>query len=159
LLGHSWIIDTPQTEINQKLIKESLENLNNYSNHNKFQQGVVNFLTYTSVEKEEMNKLTEIFKSIDVNNDGKLSIEEISKYIKKVMGSCNSDEINEICDKIDMNKSGYIDYSEFLSATINKKKLLRKKELKQAFQHIDRDGSGDISKRELRKAFQTKGTK
>lgn len=25
--------------------------------------------------------------------------------------------------------------------------------------HIDRDGSGDISKRELRKAFQTKGTK
>lgn len=159
MLGHSWIIDTPQTEINQKLIKESLENLNNYSNHNKFQQGVVNFLTYTSVEKEEMNKLTEIFKSIDVNNDGKLSIEEISKYIKKVMGSCNSDEINEICDKIDMNKSGYIDYSEFLSATINKKKLLRKKELKQAFQHIDRDGSGDISKRELRKAFQTKGTK
>lgn len=136
-----------------------MENLNNYSNHNKFQQGVVNFLTYTSVEKEEMNKLTEIFKSIDVNNDGKLSIEEIFKYIKKVMGSCNSDEINEICDKIDTDKSGYIDYSEFLSATINKKKLLRKKELKQAFQHIDRDGSGDISKRELRKAFQTKGTK
>lgn len=159
LLEHPWIIDTPKNEIEEDLAKSCLDNLSSYSHHNKFQQGVVHFLTYTSMQKEEINKLTEIFKEIDTNNDGKLSIEEITKYYKRVMGSCNAQEIQDIYDKIDTDKSGYIDYSEFLSASINKKTLLRKNQLKKAFQHIDRDGSGDISKRELRKAFQTKGTK
>ena len=70
--------------------------------------------------------MSEIFKAIDANNDGRISIDEITKYIKQVMGSSNFDEIIEIYDKIDTNKSGFIDYSEFLSATINKKMLLRK---------------------------------
>lgn len=158
LLKHPWIIDTPETKIDDELAKESLENLSSYSRHNKFQQGVVNYLTYTTSQKEEMRKLSEIFKVIDTNNDGKLDIEEITKYMKKVMGTCNFQEIKEIFDKIDTDQSGYIDYSEFLAATINKKKLLRKEELKQAFSHIDKDGSGDISKAELHKAFKTKGT-
>jgi len=126
LLEHVWIVDTPKSEIDENLVKESLSNLSDYANHNKFQQGVVNFLTYTWVQKEEINKLSEIFKAIDANNDGRISIDEITKYIKQVMGSSNFDEIIEIYDKIDTNKSGFIDYSEFLSATINKKMLLRK---------------------------------
>jgi calcium-dependent protein kinase len=159
LLSHEWIVDTPTNEIEDDCIKESLANLENYAYNNKFQQGIVNFLTYTHSEKAEITKLSEIFKQIDSNNDGKLSVDEISKYIKKVMGACNYQQIMQIFDKIDTDKSGYVDYSEFLSAAINKKNLLRKNELKAAFKHIDRDGSGDISKKELRKAFQTRGTK
>ena len=159
LLKHPWIVDTPKTKIEEELIESSLKNLGNYSLQNKFQQGIVHFLTYTTSQKEEVNKLSNIFKIIDTNNDGKISIEEISTYIKKIMGSWNIEEINEIYEKIDTDKSGYIDYSEFLSATVNKQALLRKAKLKQAFQYLDRDGSGDINRKELRKVFWTKGTK
>lgn len=75
------------------------------------------------------------------------------------MGTVNYNEIKDIFVKIDIDKSGYVDYSEFLSATIDKKTLLRKDELKQIFESIDYDHSGNITKKELRKAFQTKGTK
>lgn len=126
LLQHEWIVDTPTTEIGEDCIKESLTNLHTYSEFNKFQQGIVNFLTYTHSDKNEVNRLSEIFKQIDENNDGKLDVDEITKYIKQVMGTCNYDQVKEIFEKIDTDKSGYIDYSEFLSATINKKNLLRK---------------------------------
>ena len=159
LLNHPWIVDTPQNKIDEELAKETMENLEKYSISNKFQQGVVNYLTYTAIHKEEMDRLTEIFRTIDSNNDGRLSREEITKYIKQIMGAWSTQDIKKIYDKIDTDNSGYIDYSEFLAAAINKKILLRKKELKQAFHHIDRDGSGDISIKELRKAFQLKGTK
>ena len=107
-------------------MKKCLENLSDYSNHNKFQQGVINFLTYTTSHKEEIDRLSEIFKAIDVNNDGHLSKDEITKYIKEVMGSSNIEEITEIYDKVDTNKSGFIDYTEFLSAAISKNVILRK---------------------------------
>jgi calcium-dependent protein kinase len=142
LLKHQWIVDTPKTDIAEEDILASLNNLNVYSQHNKFQQGVVHFLTYTWAQKEEVNKLSEIFKDIDSNNDGRLTIEEIATYIKKIMGTVNYHEIKDIFAKIDIDKSGYVDYSEFLSATIDKKALLRRDELKQIFASIDYDHSG-----------------
>jgi Ca2+-binding EF-hand superfamily protein len=38
----------------------------------------------------------------------------------------------------DLDKNGHIDYSEFINATINKRKLLSKERLKTAFQLFDR---------------------
>ena len=159
LLDEKWITKSPSSQIDEEVVISSLNNLSDYARHNKFQQGVVHFLTYKCAEKDEIIKLTKVFEEIDENNDGKLNVEEIGKYIKKVMGTINYTEIKEIFDQIDVDKSGYIDYSEFLSATINKKTLLRKNELMTIFDQIDKDGSGNISKNELRKAFQTKGTK
>ena len=159
LLENKWITKTPTTEIDDEVAKVCLQNLNNYSHHNKFQQGVVHFLTYTWAQKQEVNKLSDLFKKIDKNNDGKLTVDEIAQYVKDIMGNVNYQEIKEVFNQIDIDKSGYIDYSEFLSATINKKTLLRKNELKQIFRQIDKDDSGNISKKEIRKAFNTKGTK
>lgn len=159
LLKHVWITKTPSIEIDKDVIKESLSNLNTYAQHNKLQQGVVHFLTYKCAQRDEVNKLSEIFKQIDSNGDGKLTVEEIAAYIKKVMGSVDYAEVKEVFKDLDIDKSGYIDYSEFLSATINKKTLLRQNELMSIFNQLDSDGSGNISKKELRKAFQTKGTK
>lgn len=88
LLDHIWIVDTPVIDVEQEIIQESLNNLQNFSFHNKFQQGIVNFLTYTTSERDEIKKLSEIFKQIDLNNDGKISKDEMSLYIKKIMGTC-----------------------------------------------------------------------
>eukprot|EP00344_Euplotes_crassus_P009863 CAMPEP_0197000912 /NCGR_PEP_ID=MMETSP1380-20130617/5734_1 /TAXON_ID=5936 /ORGANISM="Euplotes crassus, Strain CT5" /LENGTH=438 /DNA_ID=CAMNT_0042418375 /DNA_START=267 /DNA_END=1584 /DNA_ORIENTATION=+ len=158
LLEHKWITKTPTIEVDENVIKDSLNNLQLYAQHNKLQQGVVHFLTYKCAQRDEVNKLSEIFKQIDKNNDGKLTDKEIAEYIKKIMGSVNYAEVQEIFQLLDIDKSGYIDYSEFLSATINKKNLIRKQELINMFTQLDSDGSGNISKKELRKAFQTKGT-
>lgn len=45
-------------------------------------------------------------------------------------------------ERIDTDKSGEIDYSEFVMATINEKNLLTKEKLQAAFNMFDRVGVG-----------------
>lgn len=59
---------------------------------------------------------------------------------------------------IDRDGKGYIDYSEFISLSIEHKKLLTRDNLTKAFSHLDVDSSGQVSIKELRKAFEAAGT-
>ena len=51
--------------------------------------------------------------------------------------------------KVDIDHSGFIDYTEFIAASIDEKKLLSKNNLKVVFEMFDTDGSGTISANEL----------
>ena len=59
-------------------------------------------------------------------------------------------------NSIDINKSGEIDYSEFVLAAINRESVLSEKSLKATFKMIDADGNGKISAKELSGAFKGK---
>lgn len=51
---------------------------------------------------------------------------------------------------VDTDGSGAIDYSEFITASVNKSNTLSKDNLKSAFKMFDKDGNGSISADELR---------
>ena len=51
---------------------------------------------------------------------------------------------------MDIDGSGYIDYSEWVVATINKQKLLTNEIMWNAFNLFDKDGSGTISAKEVK---------
>mmetsp|Transcript_30594 Transcript_30594/g.22679 ORF Transcript_30594/g.22679 Transcript_30594/m.22679 type:complete len:118 (-) Transcript_30594:47-400(-) len=53
----------------------------------------------------------------------------------------------------DADGSGEIDYSEFVVATINKRKLLSEEKLTAAFKLFDKDGSGSISANEVKEVL------
>jgi len=55
-----------------------------------------------------------------------------------------------IWNKIDMDGSGAIDYTEWTVGTINKANVITKAKLKKAFDMFDIDGSGKISAQELK---------
>lgn len=50
----------------------------------------------------------------------------------------------------DTDGSGEIDYSEWIVATTDKKKLLSNQKMETAFNLFDRDGSGSISAQEVK---------
>jgi calcium-dependent protein kinase len=55
------------------------------------------------------------------------------------MGQAEAEvEVERIMRNCDTDKNGHIDYSEFISATIDKRKLLSKERLKHAFAIFDR---------------------
>ena len=60
-------------------------------------------------------------------------------------------------DSVDTDKSGYIDYSEFVIATMNEKQLLTNEKLTAAFKMFDKDDSGSISKDEIKAALSQGG--
>ena len=88
---------------------------------------------------------------MDENCDGKLQKEEILKFFKvhKLMDLEDTD-IENIMTRIDVDKSGFIELQEFLSATVDLKTFLNEKNLMKAFTMFDKDNSGKISSKELK---------
>lgn len=55
--------------------------------------------------------------------------------------------------EVDLNGSGVIEYSKFVSATLSKIQLLLKEKLETAFKAFDLDESGSISQSELKEVL------
>ena len=101
--------------------------------------------------KNEKENLAKIFKEIYKNGDGKLSKEEILDEYDKFYGkTINKEDVLKIFDSVDIDKSGFIEYSEFLEASINEKQLLTDEKLLSAFKKFDKDGSGTIQAQEIK---------
>jgi Ca2+-binding EF-hand superfamily protein len=60
---------------------------------------------------------------------------------------------------MDKDRNGVIDYTEFITAAIDKVAVLNKKNLISAFQLIDTDNSGMITIDELKAVFDSSGDK
>mmetsp|Transcript_7685 Transcript_7685/g.5784 ORF Transcript_7685/g.5784 Transcript_7685/m.5784 type:complete len:145 (+) Transcript_7685:1150-1584(+) len=69
---------------------------------------------------------------------GKMTEEELKK------------EVDEIMARLDIDRSGNIDYTEWAVGTINKADVLSTEKLKKAFNLFDKDNSGSISAEEVR---------
>jgi len=88
---------------------------------------------------------------MDTNGDGKLDKAEIKAGYSEFFGKQMSDEeIDELFNKVDVDGSGAIDYSEFVVASMNEKNLLSNNKLQSAFKMFDKDGGGSISTDEIR---------
>ena len=85
---------------------------------------------------------------MDKNGDGRLSREEVEAGCKVFEGDgeLNIEELMKSCDT---DGNGYIDYTEFLTATVNWKTALSNERLVAAFNVYDKDGDGKISLKEL----------
>jgi len=54
---------------------------------------------------------------------------------------------------VDVDNSGEIDFSEFVTATVNRGNLLQDEKLKAAFKVYDKDNSGSISTDEIKEVL------
>lgn len=59
-------------------------------------------------------------------------------------------EVDRIFKLVDVDNSGEIDFSEFVTATVNRGELLQHDKLKAAFEMYDKDDSGSISTDEIK---------
>ena len=61
-------------------------------------------------------------------------------------------------DSVDTDRSGFIDYSEFVVAAMNENQLTTNEKMQAAFKMFDKDGSGIISGDEIREVLSFGGT-
>lgn len=69
------------------------------------------------------------------------------------------EDLDDIFKMIDFDKDGMINYSEFLAATVDKKKALTMQNLWFAFHHFDVENSGYITEAGLTEVFHREGRK
>ena len=55
-----------------------------------------------------------------MNKDGKLQYDELLVGYKQFYGDLAQDEVNRIFDLVDVDHSGEIEFSEFVTATVNR---------------------------------------
>jgi len=144
-INHIWIktmAATSKGTIGTKV----MHNMQAFQSLQKLKKAVIMYIATQTCEKE-IAPLRELFVSLDKDGDGKLSVEEIQDAIKTIKSTIN---FKEVLESMDTDKSGYIDYTEFLSATLDREMYLTPERLAAAFSAFDKDKSGKISAKELR---------
>jgi calcium-dependent protein kinase len=134
------------------LSKVSMRNLSKFRKINKFQACTFVYLSQCFTTANELQHIRLLFENFDVNGDGRLSVEELRTGIEKYSGGLKIDA-DEIMKNCDLDDNGFIDYSEFLAAVCTKSVEVTKIQLKTAFDAIDTDGSGKLSRAEIMKAL------
>lgn len=87
---------------------------------------------------------------MDENRDGLISREEVRKHKHQTcFANLTEDEIAELFDAVDVDKSGSIDYNEFIRACRKRSDFATKKKLEAMFEEFDFDNSNGLSKEEF----------
>lgn len=156
-IQHPWFEDT-KIEVDATISQNALGNLKSFSSGQKLKLAASSYIGSQLISKSEKEKLAQMFKLLDTNGDGKLSKNEIMDGYEEHFGKLlNEDEVDKLFNDVDTDKSGFIDYSEFIVATMNQKKNLSEEKLTAAFKLFDTDGNGTISPAELKEVLSSSG--
>lgn len=137
---------------NSGLLNLNIENLKKYTNSQMLKKAVLTFIA-SRLKSEDIHNLTEIFKSLDLNNDGYLSLDEFRVGCSKIKQT--DMDIQDLFENIDFDKSGKINYTEFIAATIEQQVYVTEERLIEAFKNFDLDRNGKITAKELANIIKT----
>eukprot|EP00117_Sycon_ciliatum_P036058 scpid83368/ scgid27208/ Calcium-dependent protein kinase 4 len=153
-LKHPWITEMSTIQIDANVAQNALSNLKNFSADQKLKQATFAFIATQLLSKSEKENLARIFKEIDTNGDGKLSEDEMLEGYDKFFGkNMEKEDILKMFRQVDTDGSGFIDYTEFVIASMNEKQLLSNDKLQAAFKMFDKDNSGSISADEIKEVL------
>jgi calcium-dependent protein kinase len=145
-LEHPWIA----AKNSQNVDMSALANLKDFKGIEKIHQAVLMFIGSQTLSRNQVETLTQSFRKLDLNGDGKISREELLQgYLKTMNRTDAAAEVEFIMEKFDSDNSGFIDYTEFLAACLKQEDIINQKNLDLAFKAFDTDQSGKISIKEI----------
>lgn len=104
-----------------------------------------------------MPGLKELFKGIDTDGSGTITVDELRKALSHWGHKISAIELEELMRFADVDGNGIIDYNEFVAATMHLSKLEKEEVMQKTFADFDKDGNGRISEDELREALASFG--
>ena len=146
VLSTPWIKENAPHATGENL-KNNWENIERYSKLNLVQKSIINFTAF-HLTSRETKEFVELFKSLDENSDGVLSIDEIKKGVEQSKFGKKGENIVKIFEEMDVDKNGLINYTEFISALMDYEKI-KENQILACFNSYDADSSGKISFKEF----------
>jgi len=148
-LEDCWILDCTPGAKTIPLSASLVENMRSFQSQNGLKKAALNIIAM-QLRDSEVAELQNIFKALDVNSDGLLTMDELRAGIAAGKAKMDSLDFKAITQGIDEDGRGLIDYTEFLAAAMDKKLYLQRDFCWAAFSLFDQDGSGSISLEELK---------
>ncbi|KAI5080044.1 hypothetical protein GOP47_0005523 [Adiantum capillus-veneris] len=151
ILNHPWIrVDGEAPD--RPLDNIVLSRMKQFRAMNKLKKLALKVIA-ESLSEEEITGLKEMFRSIDVDNSGTLTMEELKHGLAKQGSMLAESEILQLMEAADVDGNGTIDYMEFITATVHMNKMDKEDHLFSAFRYFDKDASGYITTDELEQAL------
>ncbi|URE28693.1 calcium-dependent protein kinase [Musa troglodytarum] len=155
VLNHPWIKEdgeAPDTPLDNTV----LNRLKQFQAMNQFKKAALKVIA-GCLSEEEIKGLKEMFKDMDSDNSGTITLEELEQGLAKQGTKLSEHEVKQLMEAADADGNGAIDYEEFITATVHMNRMDREEHLYTAFQFFDKDNSGYITKEELEQALKEKG--
>ncbi|XP_040381001.1 calcium-dependent protein kinase 2 isoform X1 [Oryza brachyantha] len=181
VLNHPWIKEdgeAPDTPLDNAVMSR----LKQFRAMNQFKKAALRVIA-GCLSEEEIRGLKEMFKSMDSDNSGTITVDELRRGLSKQGTKLTEAEVQQLMEAVsvhlgfgllygicgvmltayllqiqaDADGNGIIDYDEFITATMHMNRMDREEHLYTAFQYFDKDNSGCISKEELEQALREKG--
>ncbi|MBA0702302.1 hypothetical protein Goari_022139 [Gossypium aridum] len=152
VLEHPWLQNAKKAP-NVPLGDVVKSRLKQFSIMNRFKRKALRVIAeFLSVE--EVEGIKEMFKKMDTDNDGIVSIEELKAVFGNVGSQLEESEVQMmLIEAVDANGKGTLDYGEFLAVSLHVQRMANDEHLRKAFSYFDRDGNGFIEPDELRDAL------
>ncbi|ESW13501.1 hypothetical protein PHAVU_008G201900 [Phaseolus vulgaris] len=151
VLNHPWIKEdgeAPDTPLDNAV----LNRLKQFRAMNEFKKVALRVIA-GCLSEEEIMGLKQMFKGMDTDNSGTITIEELKQGLAKQGTKLTEQEVKQLMEAADADGNGTIDYDEFITATMHMNRMNKEDHLYTAFQYFDKDNSGYITIEELEQAL------
>ena len=158
-LQHEWIT----THTSQQVLKTTpstmqkvRDQLIRYAdNTGGFKKLALNLIAKKSTPDEIM-ELRTVFNSMDIHNSGSITLDDFKAALDKQ--GYTDHELERIFCSLDINHDHTINYTEFLAATLETKGKIDDYRIAEAFEQLDCDNKGFITREDICNILGTSGT-
>ncbi|KAL9315328.1 hypothetical protein ACSQ67_016329 [Phaseolus vulgaris] len=155
VLEHPWLQNAKKAP-NVPLGDVVKSRLKQFSMMNRFKRKALRVIA-DFLSNEEVEDIKDMFKKMDNDNDGIVSIEELKAGFRNFGSQLAESEIQLLIEAVDSNGKGTLDYGEFVAVSLHLKRMANDEHLRKAFSYFDKDGNGYIEPDELRNALMEDG--
>ncbi|CAJ1964543.1 unnamed protein product [Sphenostylis stenocarpa] len=151
VLDHPWIKEDGEAP-DKPLDNAVMNRLKQFRAMNQFKKVALRVIA-GCLSEEEIMGLKEMFRGMDADNSGTITIEELKQGLAQQETKITEQEAQQLMEAADADGNGTIDYDEFITATMQMNRMNREDHLYTAFQYFDKDNSGFITTEELEQAL------
>jgi calcium-dependent protein kinase len=158
-LEHHWL--TGEEASGAPMVLDVLTNLQNFSAHSKFKQGILNLMVNTLTEND-LQKLKKLFAEIDADGNGHITVAELTAAVEKSgafgesfgvskggKSGFTKEELQRILEAADIDGDGTLSYNELVLTTVQRKMSAKEERMWAAFCKLDLNRDGLLTIEEL----------
>lgn len=146
ILSKSTALKRKRVKVKSNLVRA----MRKFGEYGEMKRTILMTLAYT-MDKSSLGYLKDLFLSFDSENNGTLSLGELKLALREYSQTVilTDDEIATMFMGMDYDQSGQIHYIEFLAVVAECQGLVTIENLSEAFDRLDSDNSGVISRENL----------
>ncbi|CAJ1409874.1 unnamed protein product, partial [Effrenium voratum] len=130
-----------------KLSLVAIQQLHSFLQRDHCKQTVARMLTDTGLTHTAYSKLEKMFRELDQNGDGVVSLAELKASASEL--GIGASHVSEVVKVLDRNGNGHLDISEFIAAVVLEQEVTEERMVKAVFNKIDRDADSRLTKKEM----------